>query len=119
MFRFKDTIIPLNKGLRESLGYIYGIGRQRASYACDLYGFGLKFNVNNLNRYFFENFSIIFKNLFLLEERLGLFISQRLSFFFDIGRIRGKRYFRGLPVRGQRTHTNGKTPARLSTFNVD
>jgi len=49
MFRFKDSILPLNKTLANSLKKIYGIGEQRSLYISNIFGFSSYFNINLLN----------------------------------------------------------------------
>ena len=112
MFRFKDTILNLNGGIRQALSKIFGVGLQRASYFCDALGFGFSFKINNLNRFFFDCLTIIMKVFYVLDDRLKLCIFQRLEISIMNGSVSGRRYSRGLPKHGQRTHSNGKTPAR-------
>lgn len=113
IFRFRDTKLPFKKRLRDSLSKIYGMGLQRSSYICDLLGFGLSYNINYLNRYFFESLSILMKYDYILDYRLRNLIKQRLEYFLEIRLSKGLRIFKGLPIRGQRTHSNSSTPKRL------
>ena len=113
MYKFQDTELKFDKRLRDSLAGIYGVGFQKASYICDLLGLGLSFNINLLNNYFYELIVIIFKFYYILEERLKNIINQRLNFFFEIRRIVGIRLSKGLPVRGQRTHSNRQSARNL------
>jgi small subunit ribosomal protein S13 len=116
MFRFKDSILPLNKTLPNSLKKIYGIGYQRGFYISNMFGFSNYFSVNLLNYYFFECMVSVMKQGYILEDRLKFNIKNRFLMFREIGLIKVKRYDQGLPMRGQRTHTNGETPRRNRIF---
>lgn len=118
MFKFKDTTLPYNCRLRDSLTTIYGVGFQRSSYICDSLGLGLMFNINFMNNYFYEAIIIILKYFYIVDERLKNIIYQRLVFFFENRRIAGLRLFKGLPVRGQRTHTNRQTARKLKPVSI-
>ena len=113
MYKFKDTELSFNRRLRDSLSDIYGVGFQKASYICDLLGFGLSYNINLLNRFFYELLVIILKYYYILDDRLKGLLMQRLNFFVENRRIVGLRLSRGLPVRGQRTRTNRQSARRL------
>lgn len=113
MFKFKDTNLVYNCRLRDSLTAIYGVGFQKSSYICDSLGLGSTFNINLMNSYYYDAIVIILKYFYIVDERLKNIIYQRLIFFFENRRIVGLRLFRGLPVRGQRTHTNRQTARKL------
>jgi len=116
MFRFKDSILPFNKTLANSLKKIYGIGEQRGLYIANIFGFSSYYNVNKLNYYFFECMVAAMKNGYILEDRLRFIIKSRFSLFREINLVKVKRYDIGLPARGQRTHSNGRTPRRNKIF---
>jgi ribosomal protein S13 len=113
MYKFRDTDLLLNKRARDSLSDIYGVGFEKASYMCDLIGLGSSFNINMLNTYFYELLSNILKHYYFLDDRLKNFLMQRLLFFVENRRVSATRRSKGLPNRGQRTHTNRKTALRL------
>jgi len=113
MFKFKDTNLVYNCRLRDSLTAIYGVGFQKSSYICDSLGLGSTFNINLMNSYYYDAIVVILKYFYIVDERLKSIIYQRLIFFFENRRIVGLRLFRGLPVRGQRTHTNRQTARKL------
>jgi ribosomal protein S13 len=116
MLRFKDTILPLNRTLINSLKRIYGIGEQRSVYISSAFGFSSYFSINLLNYYFFECMVAFMKQGYILEDRLKFIIKNRFFIFRDVGLIKVKRYDVGLPSRGQRTHSNGQTPRRNRLF---
>jgi small subunit ribosomal protein S13 len=113
MYKYKDTNLQFNRRVRDSLSDVFGIGFEKASYVCDLLGIGISFNINSLNRYFYELIVTIFKYYYFLDDRLKNFLLQRILFFVENRRIAGIRLSRGLPNRGQRTHTNRKTAFKL------
>jgi ribosomal protein S13 len=87
---------------------IYGIGFERAVNINVILGLSLYFAVSYLNYYVFESFSYIAKIFFLTDERLQTVIRQQMAFLFAIKARRGIRFSKGLPTRGQATHSNGK-----------
>lgn len=113
MFKFKDTNLPYNCRLRDSLTAIYGVGFQKSSYICDTLGLGLTYNVNLMNSYFYEAIVVFLKYYYIVDDRLKNIINQHLNFFFENRRIVGLRLSKGLPVRGQRTHTNRQNARNL------
>lgn len=116
MFRFKETVLSLNKTLPNSLKSIYGVGEQKAVYLSSLFGFSSYYSVNFLNLYSFELIAYVMKQEYILEDRLNFIIRNRFSLFREVGLVKVKRYDVGLPARGQRTHSNGKTPRRNRMF---
>jgi len=113
MFKFKDTNLPYNRRLRDSLTAIYGVGFQKSSYICDTLGLGSNYNVNLMNSYFYEAIVVFLKYYYIVDDRLSSIINQRLNFFFENRRIVGLRLSKGLPVRGQRTQTNRQNARNL------
>lgn len=116
MFRFKEAVLPFNKTLPNSLKRIYGMGEQRSVYLSNMFGFSSYLSVNLLNYYFFECMVAVMKQGYILEDRLKFNIKNRFTLFREINLIKAKRYDVGLPIRGQRTHSNGQTPRRNIIF---
>ena len=112
MFKFKDVSLQLNLTVANSLKKIYGIGLQKSSYLFSMFGFSENVYIGILNHYFFECISILIKNNYVVEDRMIFLIKSRFSKLVDGNNVKGKRYFSGLPIHGQRTHTNGKTSRR-------
>lgn len=112
VFKFKDTKLPYRKRIQDSLTAVFGMGLQRASYACNALGFGMSYNINNINRYNNESVGVIMKYFYILADRLIILLKQRLEYFLEIRLTKGLRIFRGLPVNGQRTHSNRETTKR-------
>jgi len=108
MFVFKDTVFSYKGNVRFELTKIYGIGLQRSSKIADLIGISNYYFMDNLNYFFFELFSMMFKLFFITDDRLKYLIKQQMRKLLDIKSVKGIRFSRGLPIRGQRTHTNCK-----------
>jgi small subunit ribosomal protein S13 len=116
MYKYKDTKLYLRGNLVNSLSGIYGLGIAKSSFITESLGFGKGLKVNYLNSYFYNCILTLLKSKYILESRLKELELQRLEFFYANGFIKGLRIFDGLPVRGQRTHTNASTPKRIKPF---
>jgi len=116
MLRFKEAVLSFNRTIPNSLKNIYGIGRQRGAYLSNLFGFSDRYSINSINLFFFDAFTWTMKQHYILEDRLKLGIKNRFSLYREVGLVKVKRYDSGLPMRGQRTHSNGRTPRRSITF---
>ncbi|MCP3935239.1 MAG: 30S ribosomal protein S13 [Actinomycetia bacterium] len=109
MARIAGIDIPREKRVVVSLTYLYGIGRSSADVICDATSIDPSTRVrdltddevNHLRGYIDENFKI--------EGDLRRDVSQDIKRKMEIGCYQGLRHRRGLPVRGQRTHTNART----------
>lgn len=109
MARIAGIDIPRDKPVEISLTYIYGVGRTRASKAIEATGIKLGTRVRDLTEdeviklreYVEENYKI--------EGDLRREVSQNIKRLMEIGCYRGLRHRQGLPVRGQRTHTNARS----------
>ncbi|MDZ4121423.1 MAG: 30S ribosomal protein S13 [Candidatus Cloacimonadaceae bacterium] len=101
--------LPKTKRLFIGLTYIYGIGRTRAIEICQ------KANIDEMKKV--QDLSIeeekalrdIIQNDYIVEGTLRTQIAMNIKRLMEIGSYRGLRHKRGLPVRGQRTHTNART----------
>ncbi|NOX40660.1 MAG: 30S ribosomal protein S13 [Alphaproteobacteria bacterium] len=115
MARIAGVNIPTHKRVRIALTYIHGIGRNTAAGICEAVGLDQARRVNELSDA--EVLSIrehIDANL-MVEGDLRRDTQMNIKRLMDLGCYRGLRHRRGLPVRGQRTHTNARTrkgPAR-------
>jgi len=116
VYKYKDKVLYLRGSLANSLSGIYGIGRTKAFFLLDALGLGNSFRVNNMNSYFFNCIVILIKTKYCLEDRLKEVELQRVEFFFMNSFIKGIRIFEGLPVSGQRTHSNHSTPKRMKPY---
>jgi small subunit ribosomal protein S13 len=109
MARISGVDLPREKKVEIGLTYIYGIGRQTARRILEASGVNPEQRIKDLtdadvNRLRQE----IEKNL-RVEGALRTEIAMNIKRLMDIGSYRGIRHRRGLPVRGQRTHTNART----------
>ena len=100
---------PKDKFLLQSLTKVYGIGLKRAKEICKKGGFNYDCRHSDLNASQIKYVENIAEKLpALLEADLRRYESLQVSHFCKIGSYKGLRHKKGLPVRGQRTHSNGK-----------
>lgn len=109
MARIAGVDLPRGKRIDIALTYIYGIGRNTALKILDAIGLNWERNVDELSS---EEVNDIRKELeqnYKVEGDLRREVSSNIKRLMDIGCYRGLRHRRGLPVNGQRTHTNART----------
>ena len=87
---------------------IYGIGRRRALDICEAAGVPTDTRVSHLSEEQLEALRVQVSR-YTIEGDLRRTVSMSIKRLMDLGSYRGIRHRRGLPVRGQRTHTNGRT----------
>jgi len=109
MARIEGVDLPRNKHIEISLTYIFGIGRTSARKICDKAGIERNTKTERLSDGEVVRLREIIENDYRVEGDLRRTISQNIKMLMDIGCYRGLRHRRGLPVRGQRTHTNART----------
>jgi len=103
------TPLPKDLVLIYSLTHIYGIGLYQSKIICKKAGFGLDSRGKDINYIQAKNLEKIIYNLSLvLSQDLRRFKKEKIYRLCDIFSYRGLRHRKGLPVRGQRTHTNSK-----------
>ena len=115
MARFAGVNIPTNKRVEIGLTYIFGIGRTKAKEICDRASIPRERRVNDLTDAEVIQIREIIDGDYLVEGDLRRDRAMDVKRLMDLGCYRGLRHRRGLPVRGQRTHTNARTrkgPAR-------
>ena len=109
MARIAGVDIPREKRLEISLTYIYGIGRTQAAQICEQTDTNPSTRVRDLtDEEIVRLRSYIDANL-KVEGDLRRDVAQDIKRKMEIGSYQGLRHRRGLPVRGQRTHTNART----------
>jgi len=109
MARIAGVDLPRGKRVDIALTYIYGVGRNTALKILDATGVNWERNVDDLSP---DEVNEIRKELeqhYKVEGDLRREVSSNIKRLMDIGCYRGLRHRRGLPVRGQRTHTNART----------
>ena len=109
MARIAGVNIPTNKRVVISLRYIYGIGPTNAVQICERLGIAAERRVNQLSDDEVLRIRELIDREFRVEGDLRREISMNIKRLMDLGCYRGLRHRRGLPVRGQRTHTNART----------
>ena len=109
MARIAGVDLPPKKRAEIGLTYIYGIGRTRAKSI--LYRCGIDFNkkIGDLGEEEVNSIRIIHEAEGSVEGDLRKEVSMNIKRLIEMGAYRGLRHRRGLPVRGQRTHTNART----------
>ena len=109
MARIAGIDLPRDKKVEIGLTYIYGIGRNTARRILEATGVSAEQRVRDLNDADVTKLRQEIERNFRVEGALRTEISMNIKRLMDIGSYRGIRHRRGLPVRGQRTHTNART----------
>ncbi|MEQ8804463.1 MAG: 30S ribosomal protein S13 [Rhodospirillales bacterium] len=109
MARIAGVNIPTAKRVVIALTYIHGIGRTSARKICDSVGIPLDRRVNQLTEDEVARVRETIDRDFQVEGDLRRETAMNIKRLMDLGCYRGLRHRRGLPVRGQRTHTNART----------
>ena len=109
MARIAGVNIPTHKQVGIALTYITGIGRTSALQICEATGIENTKRVNELSDQDVLSIREHIDANFDVEGDLRREVSMNIKRLMDLGCYRGLRHRRGLPVRGQRTHTNART----------
>ncbi|MEN9874588.1 MAG: hypothetical protein RL186_1485 [Pseudomonadota bacterium] len=109
MARIAGVNIPTNKRVLIALQYIHGIGAAKAREICTKVGITEERRVNQLTDAEVLAIRETIDREFVVEGDLRREVSMNVKRLMDLGCYRGLRHRRGLPVRGQRTHTNART----------
>ena len=109
MARVAGVDLPPNKRAEIGLTYIYGIGRSRSSSILKEANVNVDTRVRDLTEDDLGRIRSIIETQGEIEGDLRKRIQMDIKRLMDIGAYRGLRHRRGLPVRGQRTHTNART----------
>ena len=115
MARIAGVNIPTNKRVEISLTYIHGIGRTKARQIRETVGLPADKRVSQLSDAEVIRIREVIDQSYVVEGDLRREVAMNIKRLMDLGTYRGLRHRRGLPVRGQRTHTNARTrkgPAR-------
>lgn len=109
MARIAGINLPTNKRVLIALTYIHGIGKVTSKNICEAAGVNTSTRVNELSE---QEVSLIRQHIdgnVVVEGDLRREKTINIKRLMDLGCYRGLRHRRGLPVRGQRTHTNART----------
>ena len=109
MARIAGVNIPTNKRVLISLRYIYGIGPAKAQEICSRLTIPEARRVNQLSDDEVLRIRELIDREYRVEGDLRRENAMNIKRLMDLGCYRGLRHRRGLPVRGQRTHTNART----------
>lgn len=109
MARIAGVNIPTQKRVIIALQYIHGIGKQYAKEICDKVGITEARRVSELTDAEILQIRETIDRDYTVEGDLRRETSTNVKRLMDLGCYRGLRHRRGLPVRGQRTHTNART----------
>lgn len=115
MARIAGVNIPANKRVTIALRYIHGIGPAKAGEICEKVGIAAERRVNELSDAEVLQIRETIDADYMVEGDLRRDVAVNIKRLMDQACYRGLRHRRGLPVRGQRTHTNARTrkgPAR-------
>ena len=109
MARIAGIDLPRNKRVEIGLTYIYGIGRSQARRIVSAANIGTETRTDELTEAEVAKIREIIDRELKVEGDLRKEIGMNIKRLMDIGCYRGLRHRRGLPTRGQRTHTNART----------
>ena len=108
MARIAGVDLPREKAIKVSLTYIFGIGVSSAAKICDEADVPLERKTFDLDESEVVRLRDAIEARYKVEGDLRREHTQSVKMLMDIGCYRGLRHRRGLPVRGQRTHTNAR-----------
>ena len=109
MARIAGVDLPRDKKVEIGLTYIYGIGRKNAAEIIKKSGVDAALRVRDLTDADVNKIRGAIEREYKVEGALRTEVAMNIKRLMDIGSYRGIRHRRGLPVRGQRTHTNART----------
>lgn len=109
MARIAGVDIPREKRLEISLTYIFGIGRPTSQKICEAAGLNPNTRVRDLTEDEVNRIRAWVDQNITVEGDLRRDVQQDIKRKIEIGCLQGVRHRKGLPVRGQRTHTNART----------
>jgi len=107
--RIAGIDLPKNKRIEIALRYLYGIGRTTSRKILEEAGVDLDTRTQNLTEVQVSNIRKILDREYKVEGDLRREVAMDIKRLMDVGTYRGLRHRKGLPVRGQRTHTNART----------
>jgi small subunit ribosomal protein S13 len=109
MARISGVDLPREKKVEIGLSYIYGIGRRNAVDIIRKAGIDASLRIRDLTDADVNKLRQVIERDYKVEGALRTEVAMNIKRLMDIGSYRGIRHRRGLPVRGQRTHTNART----------
>ena len=109
MARISGIDLPKDKKVEIGLTYIFGIGRASALEILEKAGIDASLRIRDLTDADVQKLRGVIEKEYRVEGALRTEVAMNIKRLMDIGSYRGIRHRRGLPVRGQRTHTNART----------
>ena len=109
MARIAGVDLPPSKRVEIGLTYIFGIGRASALEILEKAGIDASLRIRDLTDADVQKLRGVIEKEYRVEGALRTEVAMNIKRLMDIGSYRGVRHRRGLPVRGQRTHTNART----------
>jgi small subunit ribosomal protein S13 len=109
MARISGIDLPKDKKVEIGLTYIFGIGRASAVEILEKAGIDANLRIRDLSDADVQKLRVVIEKEYRVEGALRTEVAMNIKRLMDIGSYRGIRHRRGLPVRGQRTHTNART----------
>lgn len=109
MARIAGVDLPRKKQVRVALTYIFGIGRSTAEEICSKVKVDPAMNADDLSEVDVRKIRDLINEEYKVEGDLRREVAMNIKRLMDLGCYRGLRHRRGLPARGQRTHTNART----------
>jgi len=109
MARIEGVDLPRNKRIDIALSYLYGVGRKNAVDILEKAQVELSTRTQDLTDQDVARIRDVIQREYRVEGELRKEIAMNIKRLIDLGTYRGSRHKRGLPVRGQRTHTNART----------
>ncbi|MDB4900508.1 MAG: ribosomal protein [Gemmatimonadetes bacterium] len=109
MARISGIDLPKDKKVEIGLTYIFGIGRSSALEILEKAGIDTALRIRDLSEADVNKLRQVIEKEYRVEGALRTEVAMNIKRLMDIGSYRGIRHRRGLPVRGQRTHTNART----------
>ncbi len=109
MARIAGVNIPTNKRVEIGLTYIHGVGPSKAKEICSKVGIPAERRVSQLSDADVSQIREVIDRDYVVEGDLRREVAMNIKRLMDLGCYRGLRHRKGLPVRGQRTHTNART----------
>ncbi len=109
MARIEGVDLPRNKRVDIALSYLYGIGRSNVVGLLEKAGVDGAIRTQDLTDADIARIRDVLQREFRVEGELRKQVAMDIKRLIDLGTYRGSRHKRGLPVRGQRTHTNART----------
>lgn len=119
MLYILNKTIDDSKSIIYGLTHFYGINLYKSKKICKHLGINPQISINNLKKYQVNQITKYINKYIEIEDLLKKNNNEKIKKLLNIKNIRGIRQNKGLPVRGQRSHTNAKTSKKLKRININ